>query len=69
VPLFSRKIFNLVVVRPFVCCSIQKAENSERVKDFLQKHTSFELESELLTLPSAEGFDRDGGYVAVITKK
>jgi 16S rRNA (cytosine967-C5)-methyltransferase len=50
-------------------CSIQKAENSERVKDFLQKHPAFELESELLTLPSADGFDRDGGYVAVITKK
>jgi 16S rRNA (cytosine967-C5)-methyltransferase len=50
-------------------CSIQKAENSECVKDFLQKHTGFELESELLTLPSAEGFDHDGGYVAVITRK
>ena len=50
-------------------CSIQKAENSERVKDFLQKNPAFELESELLTLPSAEGFDRDGGYVAIITRK
>ena len=48
-------------------CSIQKAENSERVKDFLQQNPGFELESELLTLPSAEGFDRDGGYVAIIT--
>ena len=50
-------------------CSIQKAENTERVKDFLQQYPGFELESELLTLPSAEGFDRDGGYVAIITRK
>jgi 16S rRNA (cytosine967-C5)-methyltransferase len=50
-------------------CSIQKAENSECVRDFLRRNPGFELESELLTLPSAEGFDRDGGYVAVITRK
>jgi 16S rRNA (cytosine967-C5)-methyltransferase len=50
-------------------CSIQKAENSERVKDFLRQKPGFELQSELLTLPSAEGFDCDGGYVAVITRK
>ncbi len=50
-------------------CSIQKAENGERVRDFLRQNPGFELESELLTLPSAEGFDRDGGYVAVITRK
>lgn len=50
-------------------CSIQKTENSERVKDFLQQNPGFELESELLTLPSADGFDRDGGYVAIITRK
>ena len=50
-------------------CSIQKRENSELINKFLQKNTGFELESELLTLPSAENFDRDGGYVAVITRK
>jgi len=50
-------------------CSIQKAETSERVKEFLRQKPDFELESELLTLPSAEGFDCDGGYVAVITRK
>jgi 16S rRNA (cytosine967-C5)-methyltransferase len=50
-------------------CSIQKAENSECIRDFLQRNPGFELESELLTLPSAEGFDRDGGYIAVITGK
>jgi 16S rRNA (cytosine967-C5)-methyltransferase len=50
-------------------CSIQRAENSQLVKDFLQKTPDFELQSELLTLPSAQEFDRDGGYVAIITRK
>ena len=50
-------------------CSIQKAENDELVQQFFRNHPGFELESELLTLPLAEGFDRDGGYVAVITRK
>ncbi len=51
-------------------CSIQKAENSELVKDFLQKNRSFKLESEKLILPSAgDGLDYDGGYVAILTKK
>jgi 16S rRNA (cytosine967-C5)-methyltransferase len=50
-------------------CSIQKAENNQLVKQFLQNNPGFELESELLTLPSAEGFDHDGGYVAIITRK
>jgi len=47
-------------------CSIQKAENSELVEHFLQKNREFKLESEKLTLPSAEGLDHDGGYVAII---
>ena len=50
-------------------CSIQKAENSRLVKDFLRDNPDFELQSELLTLPSAQEFDRDGGYVAIITRK
>lgn len=50
-------------------CSIQKAENNQLVKGFLQKNADFELESELLTLPSVGDIDRDGGYVAVITGK
>jgi len=50
-------------------CSIQKAENNQLIKNFLQKNPDFVLESELLTLPSAEGIDCDGGYVAVITGK
>jgi 16S rRNA (cytosine967-C5)-methyltransferase len=50
-------------------CSIQKAENNRLIKDFLLKNPRFELESELLTLPSAGDIDHDGGYVAVITGK
>jgi 16S rRNA (cytosine967-C5)-methyltransferase len=34
-------------------CSIQKDENNDLVRDFLQKNHNFELESERLTLPSA----------------
>jgi len=34
-------------------CSIQKQENSELMKDFLQKNSDFKLEVEKLTLPSA----------------
>ncbi|MFB0524434.1 MAG: 16S rRNA (cytosine(967)-C(5))-methyltransferase RsmB [Phycisphaerae bacterium] len=51
-------------------CSIQRCENSELIKDFLQKNQSFELESEQIILPSADpGRDHDGGYVAVLTRK
>ena len=49
-------------------CSIQKAENSQLVKAFLQKNSRLKLESELLTLPSAQDFDHDGGYVAILVK-
>ncbi len=50
-------------------CSIQKDENSRLVRDFLRDNPGFELQSELLTLPSAGEFDCDGGYVAIITGK
>ena len=50
-------------------CSIQKAENSGLIGDFLKKNRPFELESEKLTLPSAEQFDHDGGYIAIIRSK
>jgi 16S rRNA (cytosine967-C5)-methyltransferase len=49
-------------------CSIQRAENEERVRDFLAHNPAFQLESEKLILPSAELFDHDGGYVAVMWK-
>ena len=47
-------------------CSIQKAENSELVRNFLLENKNFKLESEKLTLPSAESHDHDGGYTAII---
>jgi len=47
-------------------CSIQKEENSDLMRDFLQKNHDFELESERLTLPLARAFDCDGGYTAII---
>ncbi|MFH1883111.1 MAG: transcription antitermination factor NusB [Planctomycetota bacterium] len=47
-------------------CSIQKDENNDLVRDFLQKNRNFELESERLTLPLAREFDCDGGYTAII---
>jgi 16S rRNA (cytosine967-C5)-methyltransferase len=50
-------------------CSIQRCENSELIRDFLQKNPGFELEFERLTLPSIQGFDHDGGYTAIITGK
>jgi 16S rRNA (cytosine967-C5)-methyltransferase len=49
-------------------CSIQKTENSEQIEDFLKQNQNFSLELEQLILPSAEGFDHDGCYVAVIVK-
>jgi 16S rRNA (cytosine967-C5)-methyltransferase len=50
-------------------CSIQADENSRLVGDFLDENPAFELESESLVLPSAEGFDRDGGYTAILVRK
>jgi len=50
-------------------CSIQTRENRQLVRQFLLENQNFELESEKLTLPSAEDFDHDGGYVAIITGK
>lgn len=49
-------------------CSIQRCENGELVRDFLKENPGFELESEDLTLPSAENFDHDGGYAAILVK-
>ena len=47
-------------------CSIQLEENSGIVRRFIKKHPDFKLESERLILPSAEAFDHDGGYAAVL---
>ena len=50
-------------------CSIQKAENKKVIIDFLKRNTTFELECEELILPSAEHFEHDGGYTAILFKK
>jgi 16S rRNA (cytosine967-C5)-methyltransferase len=50
-------------------CSIQKTENSDVIENFLKQNQNFTLESEQLTLPSAEGFDHDGGYVAILVNR
>lgn len=50
-------------------CSIQKAENGNLVRDFLKRNPSFELECEQLILPSAEHFDHDGGYTAILVRR
>jgi 16S rRNA (cytosine967-C5)-methyltransferase len=50
-------------------CSIQKAENGDLVREFIKKNHDFELESEELILPSAEYFDHDGGYTAILVRK
>lgn len=50
-------------------CSIQREENVSLVKTFLQKNPAFTLQSEVITLPSAQHPDHDGGYVATIMKK
>ena len=49
-------------------CSIQKAENAGLVQDFLKENPSFSLESEKLTLPSAEAPECDGGYTAILVQ-
>jgi 16S rRNA (cytosine967-C5)-methyltransferase len=49
-------------------CSIQHQEN-EDVREFLTESHQFELVREELTLPSAEAFDHDGAYVALLRRK
>jgi 16S rRNA (cytosine967-C5)-methyltransferase len=50
-------------------CSIQPDENGFLIRRFLADNDDSELKLEKLTLPSAEGFDHDGGYVAIIAKE
>jgi 16S rRNA (cytosine967-C5)-methyltransferase len=50
-------------------CSIQRCENGELVRDFLKRNPSFDLECEELILPSADDFDHDGGYAAILVRK
>ncbi len=53
----------------YTTCSIQKDENANLVKDFISRNPRFVLAYERLILPSADGFDHDGGYVALILSK
>ncbi len=50
-------------------CSIQEAENGRLVRQFLATDTRFALAREELALPSAEGFDGDGAYVAILQRE
>jgi 16S rRNA (cytosine967-C5)-methyltransferase len=52
----------------YTTCSILNQENTNVVTGFLSDNPDFVLESEQLTLPSSERFDRDGGYYAIIKK-
>ncbi|OHB63715.1 MAG: hypothetical protein A2Y76_04270 [Planctomycetes bacterium RBG_13_60_9] len=49
-------------------CSIQRQEN-QAVAEFLAESSRFELAREELILPSAEAFDHDGAYVALLTRR
>ncbi len=49
-------------------CSIQHQENQD-VREFLMESSQFELAHEKLTLPSAESFDYDGAYVALLLRR
>ncbi len=62
----------IVKNRGLICystCSLQKCENSSLVKRFLFQNSDFVLKKQFLTFPSAQGFDCDGGYTAVLKKK
>jgi len=47
-------------------CSIQPLENHQLIADFTGQNPPFGCKYEELTLPSAQDFDCDGGYVAII---
>jgi len=47
-------------------CSIQSAENSLLIKEFLRQNKNFSIESENLAFPSADQPDCDGAYIAIL---
>jgi len=50
-------------------CSILNQENEGVVERFLAETKDFELESQRIFLPSAENFDCDGCFAAILIKK
>ena len=62
------KILRVGATLCYSTCSIQSVENTEQIKAFLNDHPRYTLESELLTLPSPDEFDHDGGYTAILQK-
>jgi 16S rRNA (cytosine967-C5)-methyltransferase len=50
-------------------CSIQETENQQVVRDFLAAHGQFQLAQKHLTLPSADAFDHDGAYAALLIRR
>ena len=50
-------------------CSIQRCEDGDVVRAFLDAHRQFELTHEELILPLPEPIDHDGGYIALLTRR
>lgn len=50
-------------------CSIQERENGGLVRQFIADDGRFSMVREERTLPSAEGFDHDGAYVAILQRR
>ncbi|MCD6392884.1 MAG: hypothetical protein J7M40_05200 [Planctomycetes bacterium] len=53
-------------------CSIQRAENADQVRAFLQANPNFKLDCEKLTLPfvlADQSFDYDGGFTAILSRR
>jgi len=48
-------------------CSIQPEEDGLLVRAFIKENPQFKLESENIILPSAESFDHDGSFTAIMT--
>ncbi len=53
-------------------CSIQRSENQQIIRWFLEQYPSMRLVKEQITLPAVEtpySFDHDGGYAALLQKQ
>ena len=66
--LFS-KAADMLKPKGVICystCSIQPEEDGLLIRRFIKENSRFVIESEKLILPSADKFDCDGSYSAVI---